>query len=155
MRRIFTFILYFKICTCKCQVPDNKSTYLLWSQKQLICYMRLGIVRKLRFLFDRAVSQLVSSVYICKRFDILILALCTREVLLVMFRDNEPCSFFWVMRRAWLYVPFWIALLAVHLTPLTSHPTSRCKKILNKQLKQTLSKAASDLGVRCRWVQVG
>lgn len=79
------------------------------------------------------VSQLVSSIYTCKWFDIssslFWSCLCVHEKYHWQYSEITCCvlqiSFFWVMRRAWLNVPFWIALLVVYFTPLTSYPTSR------------------------------
>ena len=124
----FSILKFTQDSSCKCQVPDNKSKYLLWSQKQLMFYMRLGIGRKLWFFSDWAVSQLVSSIYICKWFDIssnLFWSwLCVHEKYHWQCSETTcrvfQISFFWVMRKVWLNVPFWIALLVVYLTPLTS-----------------------------------
>lgn len=166
----FSILKFTQDLSCKCQVLDNKSTYLLWSQEQLIFYIRLGISRKLWFLFDWAVSQLVSSsVYICKWFGIFSNLfwswLCVHEKYHCQSSEITchvfQISFFQVMRGSWLVVPFWVALLVVYLTPLAPCPPSwwsghllmcsfdlaNVKNIPNKQLKQILSKAASDLGV--------
>lgn len=128
----FSILKFAQDLSCKCQVLDNKSTYLLWSQKQLIFYIRLGISRKLWFLFDWAVSQLFNSVYICKWFGIsnnLFWSwLCVHEKYHCRNSEIMYCgfqiSFFWVMRGAWLDVPFRVAPLLVYLTPLASCPTS-------------------------------
>lgn len=118
--------------SCKCQLLDKKSTYLLWSQKQLIFYIGLGISRKLWFLFDWTVSQLVNSVYICKLFGISSNLFwswqCVHEK--YQWQNSEimywgfQTSAFWVMGGVWLDVPFWVALSVVQLTPLASCPTS-------------------------------